>query len=47
MKEKLFFLLQLLSSLEQEINIDGFSSQKVSKIQKEIDKIILDLECQI
>lgn len=41
MKEKLLFLLQLLSDLQEHVRID--SKKKALEIQKEIDKIISDL----
>jgi len=45
MKEKLFFLMQLLNSLEEQIKIDSSDSRKRSlEIQNEIKKIISELE---
>ncbi len=45
MKEKLFFLMQLLNSLEEQIKVDSSDSRKRSlEIQNEIKKIISELE---
>ncbi|MEM1536144.1 MAG: hypothetical protein QXL88_01885 [Candidatus Pacearchaeota archaeon] len=44
MKEKLLFLLQLLSSLQEQVQVD---KKKAIEIQKEIEKIISEISSEI
>jgi len=46
MKEKLLFLMQLLSSLQEQLGKEK-SNEKALEIQNEIEKIIGELEWQL